>query len=147
MQGTTTNPSHWHVATGLAGYGPEGSDGFACYATLADALEGAREEMRSFVDMAHDAAHGFGDAGQFEDAWLEVLRCERLEVLRANLDPARRDAPLYRDRAGYPPGDERWCKLQESQAADFPHDVSHNTRLYLWQCEDPAGCEHCEEEH
>lgn len=128
---------HWHVATGLAGYGPEASDsdGFATFASLADALEYARDELVWFVDYAHEGAHAFGEAGQFEDAWKEVLRVEELENLRANLSPTRRLAPLYRDDPA------AYAALQESQAAEFPHDVSHNTRLYLWQCETPDDCD------
>ena len=130
---------HWHVATGLAGYGPEGADGFVTFSTLSDALEYARDEISTFVDMAHEDAHACGAAGMFEDAWREVLRIEDLESWRANLDPARRSAPLYReDPAAY-------ASMQEEQAAQFPRDVSYNTRLYLWQCEDPATCEHGEE--
>lgn len=131
--------THWHVATGLVGYGPDGADGFATFDTLAGALDYARDELSMFVDMAHEEAHAFGDEGQFEEAWRAVLLMERLELLRANLDPARSQAPLYRDD---PPA---YFALLESQANEFPHDVSHNTRLYLWQCDDPASCEHGEE--
>ena len=130
---------HWHVATGLAGYGPDGADGFACFDSLGGALEYARDELSTFVDMAHEGAHMFAEAKQYEEAWQEVARCESLELLRANLDPARVSAPLYRDDAA------AYASLQEDQAAAFPHDVSHNARLYLWECDEPE-CEHCDEE-
>jgi hypothetical protein len=136
----TLRASHWHVATGLAGYGPDGSDGYATFATLAEALDYARDELRFAVDHAHESAHAHGDAGDYESAWENVLACERLETLRANLDPARASAPLYRDDAA------AFVALQESQAADFPHDLTGADRLYLWQCEEPSECDHVDEE-
>ncbi len=136
---STYTANHWHVATGLSGYGPDGADGFASFDSLAQALDYARDEMRDAIDFAHDGAHGFAQAEDYESAWNEVLRIESLETLRANLDPARQSAPLYRDDP------VAYAALLESQAADFPHDWSEHTRLYLWQCEDPATCEHGEE--
>ena len=129
---------HWHVASGLAGYGPDGADGFASFDSLGDAIDYARDELTTYVDMAHQDMHASGEAGEYEAAWQSLLLVERLELLRANLDPARASAPLYRgDPAAY-------RALQESQADEFPHDVSHNARLYLWECAEP-DCEHCED--
>lgn len=126
--------SHYHVAHGLAGYGPDVDEGTATFETLGEALEYARDELAGDVDIAHESAHSFGDAGQFENAWREVLRMESLELLRANLDPARAQAPLYaNDPAAY-------RALQESQAGMFPVDAYGPAgRLYLWDC-DEAEC-------
>lgn len=125
--------SHYHVAHGLAGYGPDGDEGTPTFETLADALEFARDELAVDVDMAHEAMHSLADAGEFEQAWAEVLRIESLEVLRANLAPGRRNAPLYAaDPAAY-------SALQVAQATEFPVDVSDCGRLYLWDC-DEAEC-------
>jgi hypothetical protein len=131
--------AHWHVAYGLAGYGPDGADGFASFDSLGDALDYARDELSTDVDMAYEDAHILAEQSQYRDAWMAIERMERLELLRANLDPRRADAPLYRDDAA------AYRALQESQAAGFPHDVSDSSRLYLWQC-DVADCDHCEEE-
>jgi len=128
---------HYHVATGLAGYGPDAadSDGFATFESLADALSYARDDLSAFIDFAHDGAHGFASQGDFESAWNEVVRMEDLENWQANLDPARANAPLYRDDSA------AYAAMQAEQAAQFPRDVSHNTRLYLWDCaEDPCDC-------
>jgi hypothetical protein len=128
--------SHYHVASGLAGYGPDASDsdGFASFDSLSDALEYARNELSTYVDMAHEDAHYLGDQGDFEAAWRQIELMEHLELLRANLSPERREAPLYaRDVAAY-------RALQESQADEFPHDVSGNARLYLWECSE-VDCE------
>jgi hypothetical protein len=131
-----TMSSHYHVATGLAGYGPDASDtdGFATFDTLGSALDYARDELATFIEMAHEGSHAAADAGDYEQAWLEVCRVETLDTLRANLDPSRKQAPLYVD------DDAAYAALQETQAADFPHDVSHNARLYLWECDEP-DCE------
>lgn len=131
---------HWHVATGLAGYGPDGSDGYACFDSLSGALEYARDEVLASVDYAHDSAHAAAASDDYRGAWEDVLRMESLETLAANLGSWRKSAPLYLHDP------DAYAALQESQAADFPHDVSHNTRLYLWQCEDPTTCEHCDED-
>lgn len=132
--------SHWHVATGLAGYGPDGADGYASFDSLSGALDYARDELSTFVDFAHEGAHAAAEDGRFEEAWREVVRMEDLENWRANLDPKRAGAPAYvNDPAAY-------AAMQEEQAAQFPRDVSYNTRLYLWQCETPEDCDHLEED-
>lgn len=122
---------HYHVQSGLAGYGPDADENTPTFETLADALDYARDELSTYVDMAHQDAHALAESGDFESAWLEILRIESLELLYANLDPKRASAPLYAgDAAAY-------AALQESQAQDFPHDVSSNARLYLWECAEP----------
>lgn len=127
---------HWHVASGLAGYGPDAadSDGFPTFGTLAEALDYARSELSVYVDMAHEEAHALADSEDFRGAWEAVVRMQELETMRANLDPSRATAPLYRDNP------DAYASLQDSQAADFPHDVTHNSRLYLWACDEP-DCE------
>jgi len=130
---------HWHVASGLAGYGPDGADGFASFDSLADAIEYAREEIGPFVDMAHESAHSLAESSDFEGAWREIERIEDLELWQASMDPARKEAPLYRGN------EEAYAALLADHAAQFPRDVSYNTRLYLWDCAE-SDCEHCEEE-
>lgn len=117
----------WYVASGIPGYGPELEPEDEGFESLSDALAYARDELSTFVDMAHETAHYLGEQGDFEAAWRQVELMESLELLRANLDPARASAPLYRDDAA------AYAALQASQAAGFPVDVSHNTRLYLWE--------------
>lgn len=130
---------HYHVAHGLAGYGPDTDENTPTFETLGEALEYAREELAGDIDIAHDTAHACGEAGDFEQAWAEVLRMESLENLRANLDPARRDAPLYRDDP------VAYAALQESQAAMFPVDAYGPAgRLYLWDCDETECLEELE---
>jgi hypothetical protein len=118
----------------LQGYGPDVDEGTPTFDDLSSALEYARDDLSVWIDMAHEAAHSFAADGQFEDAWKEILRCEDLELWRANLDPARRDAPLYKDDPA------AYAAMQSEQAAQFPRDVSYNSRLYLWDC-DESDCE------
>src|SRR4029450_5198246 len=131
--------THYHVASGITGYGPDGADGFACFDSLAGALDYARDELSTFADMAHEAAHGFAAEHAYADAWGEIERMEELETLRANLDPARASAPLYRDDP------DAYAALQAEQLAGFPRLVSHNTGLYVWPCDEP-DCEHCDDD-
>ncbi len=60
---------------------------------------------------------------------------ERLELLRANLNPKRRSAPLYaNDPAAY-------AAMQEAQLEAFPVDVGMS-RLYVWECDsDDCGAD------
>ncbi len=131
--------THWHVASGLAGYGPDCDEGTPTFHDLGDALEYARDELSVYVDMAYDGARSSAEpwapegheaaAPDYETAWQEVSRAWELETLRANLDPKRSEAPLYA-------GDtDAYSALQRSQAEEFPHDVSYNARLYLWDCQ------------
>lgn len=148
-----TETVHFHVAYGLAGYGPDApDDGFPTFETIGEALEYAREELSTDSDSAHSMAHDLAlhasqyhaayklDASRedmlrmavnhYANAWRELERSESLELLRANLDPARASAPLYRDDPA------AYAALQETQLAEFPVDVSEHSRLYVWDCSD-----------
>ncbi len=126
---------HYHGSHGLAGYGPDGDFDTPTFETLGDALEYARDELSTDADMAHEDAHQLAASGDFESAWKAIELMESLELLQANLDPARKSAPLYvNDPAAY-------AALQESQAAEFPVDVCGSSRLYLWECAEPECLE------
>lgn len=129
---------HYHVSHGLAGYGPDGDSDTPTFDTLGDALEYARDELSTDADMAHSDAHILAESGDFESAWKAIELMESLELLRANLNPARAAAPLYRDDPA------AYAALQVSQAAEFPIDVSGSSRLYLWDCAEPECLEDSE---
>lgn len=124
---------HWHVAHGLTGYGPDASDsdGFATFDEIRAVSDHVRDELSTDVDHAIETAHALAESGDFEGAWNEYLRSGSLENLRANLSNERANAPLY---AGNP---EAWnASLLDLLESQFPVDVSDNTRLYVWQCEE-----------
>ncbi len=120
--------AHYHVQSGLAGYGPDCDENTATFENLSEALDYARDEFLVYIDMLDGDMRQLASQGDYEESWRTFEFIERLEFLRANLDPRRANAPLYRDDAA------AYAALQESQADEFPHDVSHNSRLYLWTC-------------
>lgn len=123
--------THYHVAYGLAGYGPDDIGGQL--ETLSDALECARDELATDVDSAHEAILSHIESQEWEQACEAFTAMEALEILRMNLDPKRRSAPMYvNDPAAY-------AALQETQLDLFPVDVGTSSRLYVWECD--ADCE------
>lgn len=131
--------THTHVATGLAGYGPDGED----YATfdsndLTGIAEAIRSELALSIDALADEYTGLGEAGLFAEAYTVNTMISELETLRANLDPQRANAPLYRDNV----------ELWESTLRDLISQangtyVSSNTKLYVW---DECGESECEQD-
>lgn len=131
---------HWHVATGLAGYGPDGSDGYDTAENLRDVSDAIRDRLRDFIDSNDQGARAVADTGDYKDAWETMMLAESLETLSTNLNNKRGDsAPLY---VGKP---KLWDEtLDRIIGETFPLDVSYNTRLYVWEC-DTAECDHLDE--
>lgn len=121
----------YYVAFGLSGYGPDLEPEDEGFESLGEALLAARDELARAIDDCHSLAHACGAAGNYREAWLEVVRMEELETLRANLDPARAKAPLYHeDPAAYE-------RLQRTQLDElFPVDTSEAGRLYVWEADE-----------
>ncbi|GAA3751134.1 hypothetical protein [Micromonospora maritima] len=133
---TTTAVTHWHVATGLAGYGPDGSDGYGTATDMPTLADLIRSELRDASSAEDETSRSIAEAGDYEDAWKIKTRSEELDTLAANFDNKRADAPLY---AGRP---DLWAETVQRLAVEkFPLDISYNTRLYVWPCEE-SGCEH-----
>jgi hypothetical protein len=132
---------HWHVAYGLAGYGPDGSDGFDSVTTweaLAFIVACRLQDSAESEDMT---AGSLAESGDFESAWHTHKRADELSVLAMNFDNKRANAPLYRDDK------PAWHSTIERLAREhFPLDVTDNTRLYVWECGMPGECEHVGEE-
>jgi hypothetical protein len=121
---------HTHVASGLAGYGPDAADsGFIVTHNVRETAEAIRDELNAWADIAYQSAEALADSGDFEQAWAEHKRSQSLETLRMNLDSKREEAPLYKDNPAL------WeSTLQRLINENFPLDVSHNSRLYVWDC-------------
>lgn len=126
-----TEQIRYFIAYGLAGYGPEGSEGFTYATTWRNLADIVNQYLNESAGSAYETADILGDAGNYEDAWHEHKRSESLDNLARNFDNARADAPLYRDDPA------AWDATIERMVGEtFPLDVSHNTRLYVWPCED-----------
>lgn len=128
--------NHFHVATGLQGYGPDAADGYGTYAVdaLSDVAEAIRGELADAVDYLWQSHSALGEAGQYEDAYRAIVLTQHLDAMRANLDPKRADAPLYRDDAA------AWQATLRRLVLDaHGTDITDNTRLYVWEC-DNAEC-------
>jgi hypothetical protein len=134
--------THWHIATGLAGYGPDGSDGYGTADSPASLAAALTDELARHASAEWETADVYGDDGQYEQAWRTLTRARGLETLAHNFDPKRANSPLYRhDPAAWE------STVEDMTRKTFPLDVSHNTRLYVWECElDSAVCEHAKEE-
>lgn len=125
--------SHWHVATGLQGYGPESDEfGFPTFEDSDDGLIELVDEVHRILDefseWEFESADALGESGQFEDAWKTRKHSDELDTLARNWSNDRRSAPAY---AGDP---ALWSDWVRSNLDAFPIDVSFNTRLYVWDC-------------
>jgi hypothetical protein len=130
--------AHWHVATGFAGYGPDGSDGYLSADDVHGTAELIRSELNDEIDGLGDTAEGFAQSEDFESAWKSRKLADELETFRMNVDSARASAPLYRDSP------DAWVEtLTRLIGEKFPMDLDINghRRLYVWQCTD-SECEH-----
>ncbi len=129
--------ARFHVASGFSGYGPDASDGNWAYAddieTLCNVI---REEMSHWIDFEYESAISLGDAKQYESAWNMIRNSDRLSTLAANLNPERKNAPLYAND---------WDKWSEDTslviANNFPMAVNEGkSTIYVWECSCDEDC-------
>lgn len=126
--------AHWHVATGFAGYGPDGADGYATADDVIGAADLARDDLREEIGGLSDTAESYADMKDFESAWKSHKLADELDIVRANISPKRAEAPLYRDQPG------AWREmLTQLIGQTFPLalDIDGSRRLYVWECETP----------
>lgn len=138
---TVSADTHWHVASGLSGYGPDGSDGFDSAdnpEALADAIRG---ELNTWAEFEFESAKSHAESGDYESAWKLREHSDSLDTLRQNLDNDRANAPLYvNDRAAW------HATILRIVSEQFPLDVSEGrSRIYVWECNNGSDCEHTEE--
>jgi hypothetical protein len=130
---------HWHVASGITGYGPDGSDGFASADTPESLADAIRWELSIWAEREMESADGAADDGDFESAWKLRKSADRIEILRANLDNERVKAPLYvNDRAAW------HATILRTVETEFSTPLLVNegrTGVYVWTCID-STCEH-----
>jgi hypothetical protein len=124
--------NHFHVESGLSGYGPQASDtdGFTVLETPKQVADMIRGELATWIDFENDSAHSYVEDGDFESAWNLHVHCEAMEILAANLNNARATAPLYK---GNP---ELWDRTIMSIVAEhFPYNVNEGrSKIYVWEC-------------
>lgn len=132
--------SHWHYATGFAGYGPDGADGYSYGADVIDAARGLSDDLRNVhADACHQDAQGYADAGDYESAWKTRELSDALDVKGMCLDVDKRlSAPLYADDR---PALVAMLTELLNSADRTPLDIHGNVLLYVWQCTEP-NCEH-----
>src|SRR4051812_1409682 len=141
--------THWHVASGLAGYGQDGDDGYAAAVTwreLAGLLHG---ELKQAAEYLHGAAEGTAAGGDKALAYDLIKESEEAENLAQNLADSRPDAPLYADNA------DLWDTTVEALVeSHFPYYYDHTVgpgnaarlALYAWPCEAGSECEDVEDD-
>lgn len=139
---------HWHVASGLAGYGPDGSDGFGTATGWTQLANLLAEELDRAAEYLHEGAEGAADHDKAE-AWDLNKEAFQASTMARNFDNGRADAPLY---AGNPAA---WHAAVEGLVAEhFPYYYDHTVgpdnsarlALYAWACEQGDDCEHATDE-
>jgi hypothetical protein len=140
--------THWHVASGLAGYGPDGDDGYAYAVTwreLAGLLHG---ELNQAAEYLYEGAEGTAVGGDKALAYDLIKESEEAETMAQNLADSRPDAPLYADNA------DLWnTTVKALVESHFPYYYDHTVgpgnaarlALYAWPCEAGSECEHVED--
>jgi len=137
--------SHWHVAHGLDGYGPNTDPDSDCVRvadfggllrTIAGELEHDLEYIGGQCDTDADA--GDGDNLLRDYRFMRAVRDAEVEFTAA---VENRDNDFWKDKREK--FDARWtAKIFQT----FPLQVSHNTNLHVWVCESPDICEIDQEE-
>lgn len=135
--------THWHVETGLAGYGPDAADtdGFTVYRALTDVADAIRGELDTHAEYEVEVARTYAEHGDYESAWNLREHADSLGTMAGNFSNTRADAPLYQ-------GDPTlWdAEITRLIAEHVPVDVNEGrTRIYAWMC-DETECEAGEDE-
>lgn len=133
---TRYSNAHWHCESGLAGYGPDASNGpFTVHTDDTDGIRGLvesiGEELRTWADYERDGAHALAESGDYESAWNTLMDAHALDNLSYNFDNRRADAPLFKGHADDWPRHVRDVMIPEH----FPHPVDEGrSNVYVWQC-------------
>lgn len=133
---------HWHAATGLAGYGPDGSNGYATATRIGELADMMKDELERAADSAAELAGILGENEEYKEAWETHVLADELYAHAYNTSNDRAKAPLYRDNA------KLWAEKVLGFLALYPLDIDiqGNTRLYVWECEFPDVCEHLKDD-
>jgi len=145
----TAMVGHWHVAGGLAGYGPDSCDGYGTATSWVQLADLLAEELGNAAEYLHEVSEAAGQFGDKEQAWDLHKEADEADTLARNFANERANAPLY---AGFP---DAWdAEVQRLAEAHFPFHYEHtvgpgNTArlaLYAWECDEGDACEHAADE-
>ena len=146
----------FYVHTGLTGYGPDlESDDYPAR-SWEDVARQVAWELRSAADFNHEGATAQADqaaeayeaaqrgedgvvraADLYHEAWADLRlgwELSNLAVTFEVLADAEDPAPLYIDRP-----ELRHARIWDLISKKFPLDISRNSRLYVWECEEDPG--------
>jgi hypothetical protein len=143
----------FYVKTGLTGYGPDldesdyPADSWESVATdIASELREMSEFNWTGADAEFESAERLyanderlGAADTYHSALTAHMLSRELDIMAqnfANLANADNPAPLY---AGRP--ELRHARIWNLITENFPLDVSYNSRLYVWECEEAPDTE------
>ena len=146
----------FYVHTGLAGYGPDLEDGDYPARSWEDVASQVAWELRSAADFSHEGATAQADqakeayeaaqrgedgvvaaADLYHEAWTALRLSWELDNLAANFENlanAESPAPLYQGRP-----ELRHARIWDLLTSQFPLNISHNSRLYVFECEEDPG--------
>ena len=143
--GQTIPASHWHVAHGLDGYGPNTGPDDDCvrvtdFGDLLPVIAGELENDLERIGQACDIDAENDDPGELLKDY-RIMRAIQDAHLEFGNAAAIRDNEFWKDKRGQ--FDAQWTtKVHQT----FPMQISHNTNLYVWVCEFPDICEIDQEE-
>ncbi len=128
---------HWHVATGLASYGADASNGWQTATTMTDLADLVRSELENQAERHIGLARLHADSGDYKAAWGMRKFADRLDILWHSFNNERAAAPLY---AGDP---EKWdATVRRLVEKHFPMDVDGGKRrVHVWECRWPDRCD------
>lgn len=140
---------HWHVAGGLAGYGPDGSDGYGTATSWVQLADLLADELRNAADYLHEGAEATAGEGDKPLAWDLRKESDEVEALAWNFSNDRAQAPLYAGSPG------QWdAEVRRLVEKHFPFYYDYTVgpgnaarlALYAWECEEGDECEHAADE-
>jgi hypothetical protein len=152
----------FYVKTGLAGYGPDLDESDYPAQSWEDVAHQVAWELNTSADFnaegasaladqareAYDRERGAHDEARADADWRGIAEtyhdADEARRLANELDSLRTDfenlakelnpAPLYQGRP-----ELRHARIWDLLTSRFPLDVSDNTRLYVWECEEDPG--------
>jgi hypothetical protein len=139
--------NHWHVQSGLTGYGPDASDtgGFNAFTDARAIADQIVAELQVWAQSERDSADALADSGDYQGAWRTLKHSDQLHNLADNFNNDRANAPLY---VGDPVSWEQTIMRMVGEHFPIGVDPSYGvaptdycrSMVYVWECV-RGGCE------